>query len=84
MKERDLLEDRRRWENNIERIHKKWDLNFEVFTAENIYIMISSRLVACCFEHGNESLKYKKVGEYLEELSDSQLLKEDSATWTFI
>jgi hypothetical protein len=34
-----------------------------------------------CCEHGNEPSDSIKGREFLDQLSDSQLLKEDSAPW---
>jgi hypothetical protein len=37
-------------------------------------------MVGCC-EHGNEPLGSIKGGEFLDYLSNCQLLKKDSAPW---
>jgi hypothetical protein len=37
--------------------------------------------VSCCCEHGNEPSGSMKCCEFLEQLSDRRLLKEDSAPW---
>jgi hypothetical protein len=37
--------------------------------------------VAGCCEHGNEPSGSIKGGEFLDWLSDSQLLKKDTAPW---
>jgi hypothetical protein len=34
------------------------------------------------FEHGNEPLASTKSREYVEQLSDYQFLKKDSAQWS--
>jgi len=38
--------------------------------------------VAGSFEHGNETSVSIKSGEFLDWLSDCQLLKEESAPWS--
>jgi hypothetical protein len=38
--------------------------------------------VAGSSEHGNELLGSIKGGEFLDQLSDCQLLKKDSAPWS--
>jgi len=39
--------------------------------------------VVGCYEHGNENSGSRKVGEFLDELSDCQLLKE-SSPWSHL
>jgi len=40
--------------------------------------------VADSCEYGNESWCFIKVGEFLEQLSDYELLKKDSAPWSYL
>jgi hypothetical protein len=39
--------------------------------------------VAVCCEHNSEPLGSIKGGEFLEQLSDYQLLKDDAAPWSY-
>jgi hypothetical protein len=39
--------------------------------------------VAGCYEHDSKLLGIIKGGEFLDQLSDYQLLKKDSATWSY-
>jgi hypothetical protein len=43
------------------------------------YFFSKQRLVACSCEHCNEQSPFLDVGEFLDQLSDCQLLKKDSA-----
>lgn len=40
--------------------------------------------VAGFFEHGNETSGFTKCWEFLAQLSDCQIFKMDSATWSYV
>jgi hypothetical protein len=66
-----------RWEGNI-----RMDLReicSEVWTLSSI--SGEGPVVAFC-EHGNEPLGSRRVGEFLDLLSDSKLLYNDSVSWS--
>jgi hypothetical protein len=66
---------RRMWEDNI-----KMDL--EEIVCENVdWIHVVQDGAGCC-EHGNEPSGSIKCGEFLDQLSDCQLLKKNSARWS--
>jgi hypothetical protein len=72
------LGDRRRWEKNIK-------IDLKEILRENmdwIHLGLGEEPVVGSYKHSNEPLGSIKFGEFIDNLSDSLLVKQGSVPWS--